>query len=229
MTLAEAIAQARAGETEGADFLFYHTAPTVWLEASVLGCPKIGTVMTEIYQKAMLEVSSLRSPSDLRVWLGRISYGVLREQIEHSGVPMPALSGETAEAYRAIAALPQQERTALLLLCADGCSAAQAADILSCPDIEIKRAMRRARQSVAEHMKKNGCAHVCNTAWLISVFQSMYEMQREQAEQLSGQVLACVHSGEAFAEPAERTAKPAEQAEEKNGFFQKLFRSRRFG
>ena len=232
MTLAEAITQARAGEMEGFVFLLHHTAPTVWLAASVLGCPQVGTALTQIYRKALTAVSSLRSPSDLRVWLGRIAYGVLLEQPDCEVAPLPVLTGETGEAYRVVAALPRQERTALLLLCAEGCSAPQAADILSCPEIEIKRAMRRARQSVTEGMKAAGCEHVCNTAWLISVFERMCETQRVHTEQLAVQVMDCVQSGAEFEEAQgadEQSAETTRETEEKGGFFQKLFRSKRFG
>lgn len=234
MTLADAIIRARTGESDGFDCLFHHTAPHVWLAAAVLGCPHVGTAVTQIYRDALASVSSLRSPSDLRVWIGRIVYRVLLEQPDDIGTPMPMLTGDAAEAYRVIAALPRQERTALLLLCGEGCSVPQAGEILSDPDIEIKRAMRRARQTIAAHMKQAGCTALCNTAWLISILAEMRTAQAEQAAQALAQVLDCVQSGADYIEPqweklAEQLEEKTESAEEKGGFFQKLFRSRRFG
>lgn len=228
MTLADAIGCAHAGEMEGFIFLFHHTAPTVWLTATVLGCAHVGAAMTQIYQKALASVSSLRSPSDLRVWLGKIVYGVLLEQPEHEGIQLPVLEGEIQEAYHVIGALPRRERTALLLLCAEGCSAPQAADILSCPDIEVKRALRRARQAIAAHMKQAGFTHACNTAWIISVFSQMRAACDVAANPLIERVLQCVQSDTAFEESPDMHPTTVEQ-EEKGGFFQKLFRSKRFG
>lgn len=231
MTMADAINRARTGESEGFADLFRNTAPSVWIAAAVLGCPNIGTTVTQIYRDAQQAVSSLRSPSDLRVWIGRITYRVLLQLPEVEGCAMPWLTGDAAEAYGVIAKLPQKERTALLLMCGDGCSASQAAEILSDPDIEIKRALRRARQTIAAHMKQQGCTQNCNTTWLISLLSDMREAQRENAAKELEQVLGCVQSGEAFVEP---TSEPVQQSAaqerpEKNTFFSKLFRSRRFG
>lgn len=234
MTLADAIALAHRGETEGFACLFEHTAPNIWMMAAVLGCPYIGTAVTQIYRRASDEVSSLRSPSDLRVWIGRIAFDVLLRQPEDTGRDIPALSGDSEEAYRAISVLPRQERTALLLLCGDGCSAPQAAEILSQPDIEIKRAMRRARQTIAAHMKQAGCTKNCNTAWLIAVLDEMRRAQADAAASELEQVLTCVQTGTEYREPeppvqAEEPVPQLEDTQEKSGFFQKWFRSRRFG
>ena len=234
MTLADAIALAHRGETEGLTCLFEHTAPNIWMMAAVLGCPYIGTAVTQIYRRAWNEVSSLRSPSDLRVWIGRIAFDELLRQPEDIGRNIPALSGDSAEAYRVISGLPRQERTALLLLCGDGCSAPQAAEILSQPDIEIKRAMRRARQTIAAHMKQVGCTKTCNTAWLIAVLEEMRHAQADAAATELEQVLTCVQTGAEYreAEPPVQAEEPVPQLEdtrEKSGFFQKWFRSRRFG
>lgn len=227
MTLADAITRARTGEMDGFLFLFHQTAPSVWLAASVLGCPHIGMAMTQIYDTARDSVSSLHSPSDLRVWIGSIAYGVLLRQPDREGCLLPELQRDAAEAYHVISTLPREERTALLLLCAEGCSAPQAAEILSCPDIEIKRAMRRARQTIAAHMKQNGCTATCNTAWLISICSQLCAQSQTQ-ESMFGQILDCVQSGVPFEEPQEiQPAVPSESQEK--GFFQKLFRSRRFG
>ncbi|HIV68872.1 MAG TPA: hypothetical protein IAA32_08420 [Candidatus Butyricicoccus stercorigallinarum] len=231
MTLADAIAHARRGEDEGLACLFAHTVPHIWMMAAVLGCPQVGTVVTRIYRRARDEISSLRSPSDLRVWIGRIAFDELLRQPDGTGCAIAGLSGDSAEAYRAIASLPRGERAALLLLCGDGCSAPQAAQILSQPEIEVKRAMRRARQTVAAHMKQAGCTQTCNTAWLIAVLDELCRAQTDAAADERARVLACVRTGEPYREPApvlpEQTAPRPE--EEKPGFFQKWFRSRRFG
>lgn len=233
MTLADAITRARSGEGEGFDCLFDHTIPHVWLAAAMLGCSGAGTAAVQIYRTAAEAIANLRSPSDMRVWIGSIAYPVLLGQAEGAGVPMEALSGKLRDAYQAMAALPQQERVALLLLCGEGCSAPQAAQILSCPDIEIKRAMRRARQTVAAQMKQAGYDDTCNTAWLIDVLGEIRAVQMEADRQTLAQVLECVRTGAAYQEPEpqaepEKPEKTPEQ-EEKGGFFQRLFRSRRFG
>ena len=228
MTMADAIQHARAGEKEGFAALFQYTAPNVWLAAAVLGCPNIGKAMTCIYRDAQQAISSLRSPSDLRVWIGRITYHVLLEQATEHGCAMPSLVGDAAQAYQVIAALPQKERTALLLLCGDGCSAPQAAEILSDPDIEIKRALRRARQSISAHMKEHGCMETCNTVWLIDLFAQMRNAQMESIAPMLKQVLECVQSGTDFIE-LETVQATMQQETEKETFFSKLFRSKRFG
>lgn len=231
MTLADAIALAHHGESEGFACLFQHTAPNIWMMAAVLGCPYIGTVVTQVYRRAWDEISCLRSPSDLRVWIGRIVFDILRKQPDNTGCEIPALSEESAEAYRVISALPRDERIALLLLCGEGCSAPQAQEILSQPDIEIKRAMRRARQTVAAHMKQMGCTKNCNTTWLIAV---LAELRSRQAEAVSAElerVLTCVQTGAEYLEPEMpvQTAVSQSDRQEKSGFFQKWFRSKRFG
>ncbi len=233
MTLADAIALAHRGETDGLVCLFEHTAPNIWMMAAVLGCPCIGTALTQIYRRAWDQVSSLRSPSDLRVWIGRIAFDVLLKQPENTGRAMPALSNDSAEAYRVISNLPRQERTALLLLCGDGCSAPQAAQILSQPDIEIKRAMRRARQAVAAHMEQTGCTKTCNTTWFIAVLDELRRVQTDAAAEELAQVLTCVQTGAAYCEPeipaqTEQCVPQSENAHQKSGFL-KWFRSKRFG
>lgn len=227
MTLAEAIAQAHTGQTEGFACLFHHTVPNIALAATVLGCEHTGSVLTHIYSDALHAVSSLRSPSDVRVWLGHIAYAALLAQPDAAGNPLPNLTEAAAEAYRAIAALPRQERTALLLLCAEGCSAPQAAEILSVSDLEVKRAMRRARQNVAAQMKQSGYRDTCNTAWLIALFDELRTAQMAASAGETAQVLTCVQTGTAYTEPEQqqKTVLPAD----KNGFFQKWFRTKRFG
>ncbi|MDO5784267.1 MAG: sigma factor-like helix-turn-helix DNA-binding protein [Eubacteriales bacterium] len=237
MTLADAITRARSGERDGFVCLFDHTIPHVWLAAAMLGCSEAGTAAVQIYRTASEAIVNLRSPSDMRVWIGSIAYPVLLEQAEGAGLPIHALSGRLQDAYHAMAALPQQERAVLLLLCGEGCSAPQAAQILSCPDIEIKRAMRRARQTIAAQMKQAGYDDTCNTAWLISVLSEIRAVQMEADRQTLEHVLECIQTGAAYQEPepqpepeaVEPEKTPEQQQEEKGGFFQRLFRSRRFG
>ncbi|MDO4175325.1 MAG: sigma factor-like helix-turn-helix DNA-binding protein [Eubacteriales bacterium] len=241
MTLADAIIRARAGEQEGFAYLYQYTVPHVWLAAVMLGCAQPGTVVAQVYCAARQAVSSLRSPSDLRVWIGRIAYNILLQQPERSGRAIPALSGTLHEVYCVMQELPRQERTALLMLCGEGCSAAQAADILSVPDIEVKRSMRRARQTIAGQMKQKGMEETCNTAWLIDQMAALRAVQSETDALQQEQVLHCVWTGKAYAEPEELATVPQhtvvsapepaaqQEKEEKGGFFQKLFRSHRFG
>ncbi|MCD8356227.1 MAG: hypothetical protein LUE11_06610 [Clostridia bacterium] len=241
MTLADAIIRARAGESDGFACLFENTIPHVWLAAAMLGCPQCGTTVTQIYRNAQQLVSSLRSPSDLRVWIGQISYDVLLKQPENIGRDIRSLTGIMQDVYSMMKGLPTEERVALLLMCGEGCSAPQAADILSVPDIEVKRAMRRARQTIAEQMKQRDAEQNCNTAWLIARLADLRSAQSEADAAVQGQILRCVQTGEDYIEPVQEEAElpvqeeieetpiKEEKPEEKGGFFQKLFRSRRFG
>lgn len=240
MTLADAIIRARAGESDGFACLFENTIPHVWLAAAMLGCPQCGTIVTQIYRNAQQLVSSLRSPSDLRVWIGQISYDVLLKQPENIGLDIRSLTGMMQDVYGIMKGLPREERVALLMMCGEGCSAPQAADILSVPDIEVKRAMRRARQTIAEQMKQKDAEQNCNTAWLIARLADLRSAQSEADAAVQRQILQCVQTGEDYVEPVqEETEVPAPEIEEapmkepkpeeKGGFFQKLFRSRRFG
>lgn len=235
MTLADAIICARAGENDGFAYLFEVTIPNVWLAATILGCPQCGSIVTQIYQKAQQSISSLRSPSDLRVWMGCICYDILLRQPENTGRMIPALTGILHEAYTVMIALPRQERLALLLMCGEGCSAPQAAEILAVPDIEIKRAMRRARQTIAAAIEQKD--QNCNTSWLIAQLASVRKAQSLADAEVQQQILHCVLTGQAYVEPVQQdpldavleTPEEQPKPEEKSGFFQKLFRSRRFG
>ena len=175
--------------------------------------------MTEIYHRAFACGSALHSPSDLRMWLCGIAYPIL---LNKPDVPY-SMSGRTDDAvfFRMLAALPREERTAVLLLCAEGCTAAQSAQILDKPEIEIKRAMRRARVELASQAKQERAfaSDTVNTAWILDRMQSLREQEAQQSE-LFDAVVRCVQTGEAFSE------QPA-KAETRN-YFQKLFRTRRF-
>lgn len=162
MTLAEAIVRAKAGEQDGFICLFWHTVPHVWLAAAMLGCSKPGEAVVQIYRDAMASLDSLRSPSDLRVWIGTRAYAVLLRQEEREGTEIPSLSDAAQAAYSLMGKLPRLERLALLVLCGEGCSAPQASEILSQQEIEIKRALRRARQQLSEQMKQAYPAVSCN-------------------------------------------------------------------
>ena len=234
MTLADAITCARAGGSDGFACLFQATIPNVWLAAAMLGCPQCGSIVTQIYRNAQQSISYLRSPSDLRVWMGRICYEVLLRQPDSTGQMIPSLTGVLRETYAVMKELPRQERLALLLMCGEGCSAPQAAEILAVPDIEIKRAMRRARQTIAAAMKQKD--QNCNTSWLIAQLAELRAAQAAADAAVQQQILRCVQTGEDYVAPVQEVqetvpATPDEQPkpEEKNGFFQKLFRSRRFG
>lgn len=235
MTLADAITCARAGEDEGFSCLFEVTIPNVWLAATILGCSQCGSIVTQIYQKAQQSISSLHSPSDLRVWMGCICYDILLRQPENTGRMIPSLTGILHETYTIMIALPRQERLALLLMCGEGCSAPQAAEILAVPDIEIKRAMRRARQTIAAAIEQKD--QNCNTSWLIAQLAAVREVQSLTDAEMQQQILHCILTGETYVEPTQQESLDAApeileeqpKSEEKNGFFQKLFRSRRFG
>ena len=116
MTLAEAIVRAKAGEQDGFICLFWHTVPHVWLAAAMLGCSKPGEAVVQIYRDAMASLDSLRSPSDLRVWIGTRAYAVLLRQEEREGTEIPSLSDAAQAAYSLMGKLPRLERLALLVL-----------------------------------------------------------------------------------------------------------------
>lgn len=224
MTLAQAIASAHAGEQEGFDVLFHYTAPAVWLSAVVLGCDHVGTLAAEIYQTAYDSIRSLRSPSDLRLWMGRITYRTLLRHVRMQGSPIVHIRDEAKLAYQSIAALPQEERTILLMMCADGFSASQSAELLEQADVDSRRTMRRARQTVAQYMRQHGCTHACNTGWLIDICGQLRDAVAREEAQTMEVVLGCVLTGTPYTEPEPA---PASQPE-KTGFL-KWFRSRRFG
>ncbi len=237
MTLAEAIVRAKAGEQDGFICLFWHTVPHVWLAAAMLGCPKPGEAVVQIYRDAQASVQALRSPSDLRVWIGTQSYAFLLRQEEGKGTGIPALAEQPQAAYQLMCELPRLERLALLLLCGEGCSAPQASEILSQPEIEIKRALRRARQTISEQMQDTHPSVSCNMNGLIDLLAQMREAQTQADRARLQEMLHCVQTGEAYVEPEQAVLQPIavdhaeteDKSEEKSGFFQKLFRSHRFG
>lgn len=237
MTLAEAIVRAKAGEQDGFICLFWHTVPHVWLAAAMLGCPKPGKAVVRIYKDAQASVQALRSPSDLRVWIGTQAYAVLLQQEDRAGTGIPALTEQAQAAYQLMCGLPRFERLALLLLCGEGCSAPQASEILSQPEIEIKRALRRARQVISEQMQKTYPSVSCNMNGLIALLAQMRDAQTQAEEDHLKELLHCVQTGEVYTEPERPAWEPItvahaeteDKSEEKSGFFQKLFRSHRFG
>ena len=181
-------------------------------------------------------MDSLRSPSDLRVWIGTRAYAVLLRQEEREGTEIPSLSDAAQAAYSLMGKLPRLERLALLVLCGEGCSAPQASEILSQQEIEIKRALRRARQQLSEQMKQAYPAVSCNMNGLIALLEQMRTEQTEADEAQLQEMLGCVQTGEAYTQPeaaeqpiAADHADIEDKSEEKSGFFHKLFRSHRFG
>ncbi len=219
MTLAEAITQVHNGDQEGLRVLLDVTAPNLWVSVSMLCSAAVGTRMTEVYRAAQQETVSLHSPSDLRLWLCRTSYPMLLEQPD---LPLRQTGFSEAESYRRlVSALPREERTAVLLLCNEGFSAAQAADVLGIQEIEVKRAMRRARTALAQSIGQERAFHgvTVNTAWMLDQMSALREEQAKE-QPLFETVFDCVLTDTPF---PESKPEPVQHA----GFFQKLFRSRR--
>lgn len=225
MTLAEAIANVRAGEQDSFSDVISYTAPNIWLVVSLLHGKEIGKTMTEIYRCAAEQSTALYSPSDLRMWLCGIAYPLL---LEKDDAPFSMTGRADSEVFfRMLATLPREERIAVLLLCADGCTAAQCAQILDEPEIEIKRAMRRARTLLAEQAKRERsfAEDTVNTAWIL---KHMEELRKEKAQEreLFERVARCVQDGTEF---IEANAVPASGKTDPKSYFQKLFRTKRFG
>lgn len=219
MTVAEAITQVHNGDQEGLRLLFSVTAPNLWVAVSMLCSAAVGTHMTEVYRAAERVTASLRSPSDLRLWLCRTAYPMLLEQPD---LPLRQTGSSEAESYRRlISALPREERSAVLLICNEGFSAAQAAEVLGTREIEIKRAMRRARTSVAQNIGQERvfAGATVNTAWMLGQMSALRETQAQESA-LFSQVLECALTDTAF--PEIKT-----EPERHAGFFQKLFRAKR--
>ncbi len=241
MTTAQAITEIRNGNAEGLGPIVSQTAPGIWMAVSLLCGRKIGRVMTEIYQEAWENTAALRSPSDLRPWLCGIAYPMMESHLDASA----EIAGDTAAHvfYRMLAALPREERTAVILLCGEGCTASQAEKICGRPEIEIKRALRRARTALAEQARQQGAfaGQTVNTDWIIRHMQEM-KTQLAQHEVLYRQVCACAISGQPFEEDKEEAAaletaptpvsetlrETGSTEDEKSGFFSRLFRPKRF-
>lgn len=235
MTIAQAIAEMRSGNDEGFRYIVSYTAPGIWLAVSLLCGNRTGRVMTEIYQEARECAGTLRSPSDLRIWLCRIAYPMMESHLDASA----ELDGgtEAHECFRMLSELPRDERTAVLLLCGEGCTAAQASMVCSRPEIEIKRAMRRARASLAEKAKSSELfgGQSVNTAWILRNMENMRGVLATDTE-LFDKVCMCALTGTVFTEPVREQSKHAEQPvrteeteNERNGFLSRLFRPKRFG
>lgn len=219
VTLAEAVASIRAGQQDGISAVISYTAPNIWLAVSLLCSEQTGRTMTEVYRCVSEHGSALHSPSDLRMWLCGIAYPIL---LSKPDAPLSRNGrGDKEIFFRMLAALPREERTAVLLLCAEGCTAAQSAQILNTPEIEIKRAMRRARVALADQAKRERvfASDTVNTAWILSHMKALREQQAQQPE-LVERVIHCVQTGEEFSEQLVK-------ADTRN-YLQKLFRTRRF-
>ncbi len=220
MTLAEAITQVHNGNQDGLRVLLSITAPNLWVTVSMLCSTAVGTRMTEVYRTASRATASLHSPSDLRFWLCQMAYPMLLEQPD---TPLQQNGTSRTESYRRLlTALPREERSAVLLLCNEGFSAAQAAMVLDMPEIEVKRAMRRARTALAERVKQERAfaGITVNTAWMMD---EMSALRREQAQKdaLFEQVFQCVLTNTEFEEQMQPSEEPP------SGFLKKLFRTKR--
>ena len=213
MTLAAAIAAARIGQDDGFAALYQHAVASVYFAAVLSGCSDIPRMLVRIYREAREELLLLRSPSALRLWQGRVVYRILTDGEQ----PLPRLGDRMLErAAQAIRHLESIERRALLLTCADGCSAAQAAEILAIAEIEVKRAVRRARKQVAQEMEGFGVS--VNTAWLLDLMQRLKEELRPEAAMVE-QVRACVMEG--------KELPPREPQLGETGFLARWFRAKR--
>ena len=195
------------------------TAPNLWVTVSMLCSAAVGTRMTEVYRAAQQGTASLHSPSDLRLWLCRTAYPMLLEQPD---LPLRQTGFSEAESYRRlVSSLPREERSVVLLLCNEGFSAAQAAEVLGIQEIEIKRAMRRARTALTQSIGQERVFHsvTVNTAWMLDQMSALREDQAQE-QPLFETVFDCVLTDTPF---PENKPEPVHHT----GFFQKLFRSRR--
>jgi hypothetical protein len=224
MTLAETISSVRNGEREPFSDLIAYTAPGIWLAAALLCGEKIGTRMTEVYRGAEAKSDTLYSPSDLRMWLCGIAYPLLLEKKD----AVLSMNGHTENEvfFRMLSLLPREERTAVLLLCGEGCTAIQCEQILGKPGIEIKRAMRRACGSLAEQAKQERifAGDTINTEWIIAHMRTLRE-QKAQDSELFDTIARCVLDNTAF---SERTTLSVSEKTAPRNYFQKLFRTKRF-
>lgn len=219
MTLAEAITQVHNGNQEGLRVLLSVTAPNLWVAVSMLCSATVGARMTEVYCAAAQTTESLRAPSDLRLWLCRTAYPLLLEQPD---LPLRQMGFSEAESYRRlVSGLPREERSVVLLLCNEGFSAAQAAEVLGIREIEVKRAMRRARMILTQRVgqERAFAGAMVNTAWMLHQMTALREAQAQESL-LFEQVFECVLTDTVF---PESMPEPVHHT----GFFQKLFRSRR--
>ncbi|MGN1030130.1 MAG: RNA polymerase sigma factor [Butyricicoccaceae bacterium] len=213
MTLAAAITAARIGQDDGFAVLYQHTVASVYFTAVLSGCTDIPRTMVRVFEQARASLLSLQSPSDLRQWKGHVVYSVL----EDGDRTVPKLSDRLLwRAAQTITQLGQLERRALLLTCADGCSAAQAADILKIQEIEVKRAVRRARKQMEQAVSEFGVT--VNTAWLMGLMQQL-QTEFTPDDELIEQVRACVMEG--------KELPSRQEIPEESGFFARLFRAKR--
>jgi RNA polymerase sigma-70 factor (ECF subfamily) len=164
---ARLVARARRGdEAAFADMVRAHDAALRRLAFHLLGDrDAMDDVLQEVYVKAHRGLSGFRSDAALRTWLHRVTYNAcldeLRRRRGRVQVPLHELTeraapgGELADAVvsrgalgAALAALPEGERAAVLLVDAAGFDYAAASEVLGVPAGTVASRLNRARHAL---------------------------------------------------------------------------------
>ncbi len=125
---------------------------------------RMDDALQEAYVKAFRALPRFRGESDVGTWLYRIAYNACLDELERSRkvVHLPLaevadMAQETEPVERlatrralaaALAALPVEDRAAVLLVDAEGFSYADAAQILAVPEGTVASRLNRARASL---------------------------------------------------------------------------------
>jgi len=164
---ARLVARARGGdEAAFADMVRAHDGALRRLAFHLLGDrDAMDDVLQEVYVKAYRGLAGFRSDAALRTWLHRVTYNAcldeLRRRRRRVQVPLDELEGRAAEGGEvadavvsrgaleaALAALPEGERAAVLLVDAAGFDYAAASEVLGVPAGTVASRLNRARQTL---------------------------------------------------------------------------------
>ena len=121
--------------------------------------------LQDAYTKAFRAYGSFRGDSDVRTWLYRIVYNACVDQqraavrhrhVDLEGALLPAVEDAAPTGWgdlaAALAALPADQRAAVLLVDADGFDYTAAAEVLGVPVGTIASRLSRARAALRRHL-----------------------------------------------------------------------------
>jgi RNA polymerase sigma-70 factor (ECF subfamily) len=164
--LVRLVARARDGDGAAFGAVLRHYDPRLRaLAFRLLGDPALtDDVLQEAYVKAYRALPRFRGEADLGTWLYRIAYNACLDELRrdrHGDLPLEAAdraaapgadpgerAGEAAALSDALAALPAQDRAAVLLVDRDGLSYGRAGAVLGVPAGTVASRLNRARAAL---------------------------------------------------------------------------------
>lgn len=165
MELAQAIQQAQSGQLDGFSAIFQHSADSTYFKAASLleskGNPLV--LIHDTYVNAFKLIHTLQSPSDFRVWFGKIFYSKALKYCQSDRSPVDQKTFENqdiASVIKQFDLLPAEQKAILMFSYYDGCSAGQISQIMKLEEVTVKRHIKNSRLKIENGIKSERGAEV---------------------------------------------------------------------